>query len=116
MDSVKNTVLARNEAKKLEDAIVVKTTGAVIDYENKSCDKILLLITNGGAAAKKLTIVKGDSLQGTEDMEISVANGVTLGVVVESGKFENVTGDNRGKVVVKSEDDTSLKVQVVELP
>ena len=114
MDSIKNTVLARNEAKKLEDAIVVKTTGAVIDYENKSCDKILLLITNGGAAAKKLTIVKGDSLQGTEDLEISVANGVTLGV--ESGKFENVTGDNRGKVVVKSEDNTSLKVQVVELP
>lgn len=27
MDSVKNTVLARNEAKKLEDATVVKTTG-----------------------------------------------------------------------------------------
>lgn len=55
-------------------------------------------------------------MQGTEDLEISVANGVTLGVVVESGKFENVTGDNRGKVVVKSEDNTSLKVQVVELP
>ena len=116
MDSVTNTVLVRNEAKELEDAILVKTTGATIDYENKSCGKILLLVSNGGSAAKKLTIVKGDSLQGTEDLEISVTNGKTIGIVVESGKFENVSGDNKGKVVLKSEDDTSLKVQVVELP
>ena len=116
MDSVTNTVLTRNEAKVLEDAVAIKMAGVTVDYENKSCGKILLIISNGGAAAKKATIVKGNSLQGTEDLEISVTNGKSVGIVIESGKFENVSGDNKGKVVIKGEDDTSLTVQVVELP
>ncbi len=49
-------------------------------------------------------------------MEISVTNGTTAGIVIESGKFENVSGDNKGYVVIKGEDATSLKVQVIELP
>ena len=116
MDSVTNTVLVRNEAKVLEDAVALKIAGVTVDYENKSCGKILLIISNEGAAAKKATILKGNSLQGTEDLEVSVTNGKSVGIVIESGKFENVSGDNKGKVVIKSEDDTSLKVQVVELP
>lgn len=116
MDSVTNTVLVRNEAKVLEDAVALKIAGVTVDYENKSCGKILLIISNGGDATKKATILKGNSLQGTEDLEVSVTNGKSVGIVIESGKFENVSGDNKGKVVIKSEDDTSLTVQVVELP
>lgn len=116
MDSVTNTVLVRNEAKVLEEAVAIKTTGVTVDYENKSCGSILLLVANTGSEAKKLTIVKGNSLQGVEDLEVSVTNGTTVGIVVESGKFINVSGENKGKVVLKSEDDTSLTVQVVELP
>ena len=116
MDSVTNTVLVRNEAKVLEDAVALKIAGVTVDYENKSCGKILLIISNGGDVTKKATILKGNSLQGTEDLEVSVTNGKSVGIVIESGKFENVSGDNKGKVVIKSEDDTSLKVQVVELP
>lgn len=116
MDEVTNTILVRNEAKVLEDAVAVKIAGVTVDYENKSCGKILLIISNGGSAAKKATIAKGNSLQGTEDLEISVTNGKSVGIVIESGKFENVSGDNKGKVVIKGEDDTSLTVQVVELP
>ncbi len=116
MDKVTNAILVRNEATVLEDAVALKTTGLTIDYENKSCGKILILISNTGSAAKKATIVKGDSLQGTEDLEISVTNGTTVGLVIESGRFEKVSGENKGKVMIKGEDATSLKVQVVELP
>lgn len=116
MDKATNSILVRNEATVLEDAVALKTTGLAIDYSNKSCGKILILISNTGSAAKKATIVKGDSLQGTEDMEISVTNGTTVGITIESGKFENVSGENKGYVVIKGEDATSLKVQVVELP
>lgn len=117
MDSVTNTVLEeRNVAVEMEDAVAIKIAGVTIDYSNRSCGKILLIISNTGSAAKKATIVKGDSLQGVEDLEVSVANGKSVGIVIESGKFENVSGDNKGKVVIKSEDDTSLTVQVVELP
>lgn len=116
MDEITNSVLVRNEASVLQDAVAIKMAGVTIDYDNKSCGKILLIIANGGSAAKKATIVKGNSLQGVEDLEISVTNGKTVGIVIESGKFENVFGDNKGKVVIKSEDDTSLTIQVIELP
>ena len=39
-----------------------------------------------------------------------------MALVVESGKFVNVSGENKGNLVIKAEDDTSLKIQVVELP
>lgn len=116
MDKAINSIIVRNEATVLENAVALKTTGLAIDYSNKSCGKILVLISNTGSAAKKATIIKGNSLQGTEDMEISVTNGTTVGITIESGKFENVYGENKGYVVMKGEDSTSLKVQVVELP
>ena len=117
MDSITNTVLVeRNTAVELQAEAAIKMAGVTIDYSNKSCGKILLIISNGGEAAKKATIVKGDSLQGTEDLEISVTNDKSVGIVIESGKFENVSGENKGKVIIKGEDDTSLTVQVVELP
>lgn len=117
MDSITNTVLVeRNTAVELQAAAAIKMAGVTIDYSNKSCGKILLIIANSGDASKKATIVKGDSLQGTEDLEISVTNDKSVGIVIESGKFENISGENKGKVIIKGEDDTSLTVQVVELP
>ena len=117
MTEITNTVLnERNVAVEAEDAVAITTEGVAINYEGRSCGKILLIISNSGEAPKKATIVKGDSLQGTEDLEISVTNSKTSAIVIESGKFENVSGENKGKVVIKGEDAESLKVQVIELP
>lgn len=116
MSNVTNNVLERNVALELSDALAITTEGVAIDYDNKSCGKILILIANSGEGPKKATIVKGNSLQGTEDLEVSVANSKTVAIVIESGKFENVSGENKGKVVIKGEDAESLKVQVIELP
>lgn len=117
MTEVKNTELVRNEAKEIETAVAVDASaGASVDYTNKSDGRILLMITNGNASAeKKATIIKGNALQGTEDFEISIPAGKTYGIVVESGKFGNVYGENKGKVIVKGES-TDIKVQAVELP
>ncbi len=116
MSDIKNNVLERNVALELAEAEAVTTDGVTVDYDNKSCGKILILISNSGEGPKKATIEKGNSLQGTEDLEISVTNSKTVAIVVESGKFENVSGENKGKVVIKGEDSESLKVQVIELP
>ena len=117
MTEVKNTELIRNEAKEIETAVAVDgTAGASVNYTNKSDGRILLMITNAHASdAKKATILKGNALQGTEDLEISVPAGKTYGIVVESGKFGNVYGENKGKVIVQGES-TDIKVQAVELP
>ena len=117
MTEVKNTELIRNEAKEIETAVAVDgTTGASVNYTNKSDGRILLMITNAHASdAKKATILKGNALQGVEDLEISIPAGKTYGIVVESGKFGNVYGDNKGKIIVTGES-TDIKVQAVELP
>lgn len=115
MIEVKNTELVRNEAKEIETAVDT-SAGASVDYTNKSDGRILLMITNENASdAKKATIVKGNALQGVEDLEISIPAGKTYGIVIESGKFENVSGENAGKVVIKGES-TDITVQAVELP
>lgn len=117
MTEVKNTELVRNEAKEIETAVAVDASaGASVDYTNKSDGRILLMITNENASdTKKATIVKGNALQGVEDLEISIPAGKTYGIVVESGKFGNVYGENKGKVIVQGES-TDIKVQAVELP
>lgn len=117
MVKIENTELLRNEAKEIASAVAVDATeGASIDYTNKSDGRILLMITNGNSsAAKKATILKGNALQGVEDLEISIPSGKTYGIVIESGKFANVSGDNKGKVVIEGES-TDITIQAIELP
>ena len=112
---ITNTKLKRNEAQEITAAAAVDATaGASIDYSNQSDGKIL--INNGNSsAAKKATILKGNALQGVEDLEISIPAGKTYGIVVESGKFENVSGDNKGKVIIKGES-ADITIQTIELP
>ena len=117
MTDITNTVLdERNVAVEVGEAVAISTEGVTVDYSNRSCGKILLIIANTGEGEKKATIEKGDSLQGTEDLEVTVTNSKSVALVIESGKFENVSGDNKGKVVIKGEDEASLTLQVVELP
>ena len=107
---ITNVDLVRNEAKELIDAVAVDVTdGARVDYTNRSDGRILLLITNGNASAQKATI------QGVEDLEISIEANKTVAIVVESGKFMNVSGDNKGYVIIKGES-ADIKVQAIELP
>lgn len=115
--NITNVSLLRNEAKELTTAVAVDATlGAEIDYTNKSDGRILLLITNSNAsAAKKATILKGNSLQGVEDLEISIPQGKTYAICIESGKFMNVSGEYKGKVIIKGES-VDIKVQAIELP
>lgn len=113
---IKNVELVRNEAKELTAAVAVDASaGAKVNYTNKSDGRILLLLTNGNSATKKATILKGNSLQGVEDLEISIPANKIYAIVVESGKFMNVSGDNKGYVIIKGET-ADIKVQAVELP
>lgn len=117
MAEITNTGLLRNEAKEIISAVAVDASaGASVDYSNKSDGRILLMITNSNSSvAKKATILKGNSLQGTGDLEVSIPAGKVYGIVIETGKFGNVYGDNKGKVIIKGES-ADIKVQAVELP
>lgn len=85
--------------------------GAYIDFTGKD-HNILILLT--GSAADTVTIKAGDGIQGVADEEVSVTNGGTTAVSIESGRFKITSGAHKGFVHLTGAATTS--VQAVELP
>ncbi len=83
----------------------------------KGGDKYVIGIKNAAqsAANKTITIKAGNALQGTNDISLTLAKDEIAWVVLDSGKFKNVYGANKGKVILKGTDN-NLQVKVIELP
>jgi hypothetical protein len=105
-------------------ATVAKTDGALVTFD-KDDQKILLLLKNNITNATHTAVIKaGNGLQGVSDLEITLTGtdttaGNEKAVVIESGRFVNVTGDNKGKVVIVSKDTTTgtqIEVRAIVLP
>ena len=113
MNTVDNTSLKLNELAEAKDAVALATGGIAVEYTKKDDGKILILLENTGAEAT-CTILKGNALQGTTDLEIKVSASKTGAITVESGKYANVFGKNTGKVIIKGP--AAVKIRVIELP
>lgn len=107
-----NTVIAVNELTEYNTfsaaetyanlTAAVDSTSLTAEVALKARDeKCLLLITNAHvSAAKKVTIKAGNGIQGVTDIEKEIAAGKYVIISLESGAFKNVTGDNKGKVII----------------
>ena len=118
--AITNTVLKRNEAKAVPTAATVaKTDGALVTFD-KDDQKILLLLKNNVSNATHTAVIKaGNGLQGVSDLEVTLNGGAEACVVVESGRFMDVSGDNKGKVNIVSKDTTTgtqIEVRAIVLP
>lgn len=78
-------------------ALTANTDKAIDWSENDQ--KMILVIS--ASSATTLTVKAGNGIQGVADLTLNVPEGVSL-VKLESGRFKNVSGTNKGKVVVKS--------------
>jgi hypothetical protein len=66
--------------------------------------------------AKTVTIKAGNGLQSEfGDLTFSISAGSIAWVVLSSGRFKNVTGENKGKIVIKGES-TNIELKVIRLP
>jgi len=83
----------------------------------KGGDKYVIGIKNAVSteANKTITIKAGNGLQGTNDISLALAKDAIAWVVLDSGKFKNVYGVNKGKVILTGSSN-DLKVKVIELP
>jgi uncharacterized protein YdgA (DUF945 family) len=83
----------------------------------KGGDKYVIGIKNAvsSEASKTITIKAGNALQGTNDISLELAKDEIAWVVLDSGKFKNVYGVNKGKVILTGSD-ANLQVKVIELP
>jgi len=117
---ITNTVVTRNAATAVPSAATVANIdGALVTFD-KDDQKILLLLKNNVAAVTHTAVIKaGNGLQGVTDLEVTLDGGAEACVVVESGRFMDVSGDNKGKVNIVSKDTTTgtqIEVRAIVLP
>lgn len=66
--------------------------------------------------AKTVTIKAGNGLQSEfGDLTFSISAGSIAWVVLSSGRFKNVTGDNKGNIVIEGAS-TDIQLKVIKLP
>lgn len=90
------------------------TDGAEFEMSGRD-DKVVVLIQNAATAAKNVTIKAGNGIQGVNDYVESVAASSTTAIVLESGRFKNVSGNDKGKVIIMGAS-ADIKVAVIVLP
>jgi hypothetical protein len=91
----------------IPDAVACGSDGAVVAFDDPD-QKILLII--GTATA---TIKAGNGLQGTSDLTVTYVSNKQQAVVLESGKYMNMFGTHKGKVLITG---ATATVQAVVLP
>lgn len=82
------------------------STAKAIDWSEK--DEHTVLVINASAQTD-LTVKAGNGIQGVTDLVLTIPQGVSL-VKLESGRFKNVSGANKGKVIVVSTGTPSVGV------
>lgn len=102
-------VTMRNEIATVELEALTASTDKAIEWKEGD-DKMILVIV--ATEATTLTVKAGNGIQGVADKVLTVPVGTSL-VKLESGRFKNVSGTNKGKIVVRSP--KTPKVGVVAL-
>ena len=123
--AITKTVITRNAATNVPTAATVKNLeGALVTFD-KDDQKILLLLKNNVSNVTHTAVIKaGNGIQGVSDLEITLTGtnttaGNEKAVVIESGRYMDVSGDNKGKVNIVSKDTTTgdqIEVRAIVLP
>lgn len=123
--AITKTVVTRNAATNVPTAATVaKTDGALVTFD-KDDQKILLLLKNNVTNATHTAVIKaGNGIQGVSDLEITLTGtnttaGNEKAIVIESGRYMDVSGTNKGKVNIVSKDTTTgdqIEVRAIVLP
>lgn len=71
-------------------------------------DEKMILVINAPAESN-LTVLAGNGIQGVANLKITCPKGISL-IKLDSGRFKNVTGENKGKIVIKSTGTPSVGV------
>ena len=95
----------------LDEKVIANAGDEILIPFTDSDQKLLILVTNTvGAEDAEIIFEKGEMLQSTDDLEIMVAEGKTIAVSLESGKFKKKDGNVKATVT------ESLEIQLIALP
>lgn len=96
----------RNAIAEVAFEALAANTAKALDWSEK--DEHTILVVNASAQTD-LTVKAGNGIQGVTDLTLTVPKGVSL-VKLESGRFKNVSGANKGKIIVVSTGTPSVGV------
>ena len=112
--TITNDVLNLNEFKTLTFT-ACSVDGTMFDF-TPADQKMVLVFQNTGAGSSTVTLKAGNGLQGVNDLDaFSIPASGFAAVRLDSGSFKNVSGDNKGKVVVIPSAAT-IKACAIQLP
>ena len=119
MERVSLTVHRLDERNKFSEGISTLTTAidgtAGAEFlMNERDDKYLVLVQNAATSEKTVTIKHGNGIQGVCDLEDKIPASGYKFVQLESGRFKNVSGEDKGKVIITG--DANIKAAVFKLP
>jgi len=118
--AVTNVNLTRNVAAAMGAFVdCVVNEGVTVDAakdDQKICIHLKNALTN---ATHTAVITKGNGLQGVADLEVTLGYSAEKVIVVESGAYKQISGDNKGKILIKDKNTTNtnvISVAAVVLP
>ena len=108
-----NAELKLNKGVAMGAFVTVSTTGVLVDAEGPDHNMRIHLKNLGATTTQTAVIKKGNGLQGVADLEVELAPSAEMVVVVESGRFKNVSGDDKGKILVMDKVTTNTQAIAV---
>ena len=84
----------------------------MLDFSDEKC---LILVQNAGTSAADVTVKAGNGIQGVNDLVHSVPASSSVILALDSGRFKNVSGDDKGKVIFAGAN-TNIKIAAFKLP
>jgi len=99
------------------DFAAVASSDKIAYFEASGRDEQFVVgVYNNATTAKTVTIKAGNGLQSEfGDLTFSIAAQKIAWVVLSSGRFKNVTGDNKGNIVIEGAS-TDIQLKVIRLP
>lgn len=82
------------------------------EFEIGKDHKTMILLVNDGTSVATATVKAGNGIQGVADISVSLSAGSFTFVCPESGRFKQMSGTDKGKVLITG----TAKVAVFELP
>ena len=101
-------VIQRNTPALVSLTALTASTDTPIAWD-ESDEKIVMVIVSSSTSDTTLTVKAGNGIQGVADLTVTVSKGTSL-LKLESGFYKNVSGANKGKIVINSP--TALSVGV----
>lgn len=78
-------------------------------------ERLTFIATNANAADKTLTVAKGDGINAAADLVITVPHGEFVAFELDSSRYGQMSGTNKGKFSITSNAGADVKLMPIQL-